>query len=261
MAMRILLLEDDPSLAVTEREILELDQHTVASTPSGVEALAMAAREHFDLALLDVEVEELSGLGVGRVLHDLGNVPVIVMSGRPNGWRREALQAGAVACLQKPFDVRRLVELTRAVEASGRTDAPFPGDVRMLTPGDLDQLEKMSRSEIDALPFGAIRLDREGHIVAYNAFEAEAAGFAQRDMIGRRFVEVAPCIVVKEFVAAVERVRSGEPIDEVLRFVFPHHGAACVVSVRLYLAKGDDRLWLLVSKRTGPRNGTSPTAA
>jgi photoactive yellow protein len=151
-----------------------------------------------------------------------------------------------------------LVELTRALEVGAKKDVPFGGDVRMLTPGDLEEIEKMSPAEIDGLPFGAIRLDREGRVITYNAFEAEAAGFGQQDIIGRRFVELAPCILVREFVAAAARVESGEGVDDVVRYVFPHHGAACVVSVRLYAAPGDDRLWLLVSKRTGS-NGASST--
>ncbi|MCW5834214.1 MAG: response regulator [Labilithrix sp.] len=249
MGLRILLLEDDPSFAFVVRSVFELDSHTVASTPNGVEALVMASREEFDLALLDIDVEELSGLGVERVLRDIDGLPVVVMSGRPHGWRREAFSEGAVACLEKPLSIERLVELTRAIEASKGSGPPFAGDVRELTRVDLDRIAKMTSREIDDLPFGAIRLDGDGRINTYNSFESNAAGLARDDVVGKRFVDIAPCIVVKEFVSTVERAREGHAVDQVLRFVFPHHRAACVVSVRLYLAAGDDQLWLFVSKR------------
>lgn len=254
MALRILLLEDDPSLAEVDRLLLESGDHKVTWTPSGIQALAIASHERFDLALLDVEVEELSGLGVERVLQDLNGVPAVVMSAQSNGWRKEALRAGAVACLQKPFDVDNLLDLTHAIEVSGRKGPDFVGDVRELTRSDLDRIEAMSRAEMEALPFGAIRLDPDGRIITYNAFEANAAGLPPEEVIGKRFIDVAPCMAVREFLQLTERVREGKAVDEVFRYVFPHHGGACVVSVRLYVTEGDHQLWLFVSKRPGPSN-------
>lgn len=249
MALHILLLEDDPSFAFVVRSVFELDNHTVTSTTSGVEALLMASRESFDLALLDIDVDELSGLGVERVLRDIDGLPVAIMSGRPNGWRSDALSAGAVACLDKPLSIEHLLDLTHAIEASQSTEPPFAGDVRQLSRGDLDRIAAMSPTEIDALPFGVIRLDDDGRVKTYNTFESNAARLPQEDVIGKRFVDIAPCIVVKDFVSSLERTRTGKAVDKVLRFVFPHHRAACVVSVRLYLAEGDNQLWLFVSKR------------
>lgn len=248
MGLRILLLEDDSDLAEVERALFELDGHDVVWTASGIEALTKAARQPFDLALLDIEVEELSGLGVGRVLRDMGDVPVVVMSGLPNGWRREALKAGAFACVRKPADVDKLRELTHAVELTGRRGPPFAGDVCALAVQDLETIAKMPRAELDALPFGVMRLDGEGRIVSYNTFEARAAGRAQANVVGQYFKDVAPCVLVKEFVDDVERSRHA-PVDDVLRFVFPHHGGDCLVSVRVYASDPDSGLFLFISKR------------
>jgi photoactive yellow protein len=257
MPLRILLLEDDPSLAYRERELLELHEHTVEWTPNGVEALVMAARSDFDLAILDVEVDELSGLGIERVLRDIGDIAVAVVSARSNGWRRSAFSAGAIACLQKPLDVVRLPQLAHAVEVGGRRGPPLPGDVRSLSRDELQRVSRMSASEIDALPFGVFRLDRAGRIVVYNAFEATAAGLDREQVLGRRFADIAPCMLVKEFVAAAERARHGDHVDEVMRFVFPHHSAACLVTVRLYSEESTGELWLFVSKRARPQ-GSEP---
>lgn len=233
--------------------MLKLHEHTVEWTPNGVEALVIAARSDFDLAILDIEVDELSGLGVERVLRDIGDVPVAVVSARPNGWRREAFSAGAIACLQKPVDVVRLPQLAHTVEVGGRRGPPLPGDVRSLSRDDLQKIARMSSSEVDALPFGVFRIDRAGRIVMYNAFEATAAGLEREQVLGRRFAEVAPCVLVKDFVAAAERARHDEHVDEVMRFVFPHHSAACLVTVRLYSEESTGKLWLFVSKRARPR--------
>ena len=62
------------------------------------------------------------------------------------------------------------------------------------------QVNGMSESELDALPLGIIRLDRDAKILYYSASQAE---FARRDAaatIGSNFFrDVAPCAAVKAF--------------------------------------------------------------
>ncbi len=256
MASRILLLEDNDQLAELEHDALQKEGHMVTRVRGGVDALTTAAtRGGFNMALLDIDVDGLSGLGVARVLADLADMPVVVLSGRRTGWRRQALEAGAVACLAKPFDVNALFSLVKAVEASEKKTPRWVGDVRQLSTDDLSRIGQLSKDELDALPFGAIQLDREARIVAYNAFESWSSGHAANEVIGKRFYDLAPCVLVKEFVSTVDAGLSARKLDEVLRFIFPFHGAACLVSVRLYVEDGDERLWLFVSLRRGGLEG------
>lgn len=56
------------------------------------------------------------------------------------------------------------------------------------------QMLQMSEAEFDALPFGVIRLDAEGKVLAYNAAESALARRKKEQVIGRNFfTEVAPC--------------------------------------------------------------------
>jgi len=248
MDANVLVLEDDPDLADVLTDELRQEGCRVVCRDRGVEAVRAAAEQAFDLALLDVEVPDLSGLGVERAVRDVGSAAVVVMSARLEDHRREALAAGAVACLKKPFERRALMELLRAVRSSQLEVPPWHGDVRELSPDDLRRASELSDAQLDALPFGVIRLDFDGRITAYNAFEAHAAGYEPSKVVGMPFAELAPCVMVKDFLDATRRGREARRLDEVLRFVFPHHGAACVVSVRLYFDRMGDQLWLFVSK-------------
>lgn len=62
---------------------------------------------------------------------------------------------------------------------------------------NLQELEKITRMlphELDALPFGAIRLDKDGTILSYNMTESKLTGRDPKKVIGRNFFEdVAPC--------------------------------------------------------------------
>lgn len=223
----------------------------VTSTPSGLEGVLLAARERFDLAILDIDVHELSGLGVARAITDFCCLPLIVMSGREGSWRREALGAGASACLVKPFDPRTLGAVVAATLAVDAPAAPWPGDVRSLSSEDLERLASLPPDALDALPFGAIRVDGEGRIASFNAYEQRMAGRPPGSALGKRFSDIAPCTQVREFLGPVEVGRARGDLDRVLRFVFPRRGALCVVSVRLYLDPPSGQLWLFVSQRPG----------
>ena len=65
---------------------------------------------------------------------------------------------------------------------------------------EIERIENLSESGLDALPFGAIRLDRNGTILAFNRAEADITGRRRESVIGKNFfTEVAPCTNVQEF--------------------------------------------------------------
>ena len=63
---------------------------------------------------------------------------------------------------------------------------------------DLEQITRMSEEQLDALPFGAIRLDMTGKILTYNMTESKLTGRDPKRVIGRNFfTDVAPCTNVQ----------------------------------------------------------------
>lgn len=152
---RILIIESDDRLAETLEELLVSAGHEVSRTGSGRTGLMLAARTSWDVALLGLRSDELAGQGVLRVLNDLSGVPVVVMSASAApGWRREAFDAGAAACVDKPFQPRTLLALIDAIRAGGPRELGPPGDVRQLGAEDLDRIRRMSHSQA-ATPEGA----------------------------------------------------------------------------------------------------------
>jgi photoactive yellow protein len=81
------------------------------------------------------------------------------------------------------------------------------------------QVETLSERELDRLPFGVIRLDREGKVEVYSETEARLSGYG-KSPIGENFYAISPCAAKDSFrgriVAAQEE---GGPID--LEFAFP----------------------------------------
>lgn len=250
---RILLIEDNHDIVEVLTELLAAEGYDVSATPSGLDGLVRFAQERPDLVLLDLQVDDLSGLGVGRAIRDLSEAPVVVMSAQVGRHRAELIQAGATACVSKPFDADDLLSLIATLLGRKAGDPAWADQVQALGPEDLERIRAMPREQLDALPFGVIILDRAQRIIGFNSYEQDASGMLPPTIVGKHLREVAPCTDVRECLGAIEDGQRRGHLDRVQRFVFPHRSALTVVSVRLYHDADHDRTFVFVSRRApGP---------
>jgi two-component system phosphate regulon response regulator PhoB len=116
---RILVVEDDASMAQLLRFTFERENFDIVSTPSGEEALLLAAEGGLDLVLLDWMLEDLSGIEVCRRLRRLSetaNLPIVMLTARAEEADRiRGLDTGADDYVTKPFSPAELVARVRAV--------------------------------------------------------------------------------------------------------------------------------------------------
>ena len=107
----ILIIDDEPSIRETLRDILADEGHRCTLCESAEEALAAYAREDFDLILLDVWLPGLDGLALLEKLRAVGSMPpVLVISG--HGSIETAVRAtrlGAYDFLEKPLSLERVL--------------------------------------------------------------------------------------------------------------------------------------------------------
>jgi len=106
----------------------------------------------------------------------------------------------------------------------------------------------MTEEELDALPYGAIRLSPYGTVLSYNATEGRLTGRAPERVLGRNFfLDVAPCTDVQEFRGRfVELAKeSGISIFQEFTFEFPFE-SPLGVNITLLRDRGDQSIWVLV---------------
>lgn len=114
--MRVLVVEDDPSIALIEREALEREGFEVSVTASGADALGLARSVQPDLIILDHGLPDIDGIEVLREIRSASRVAIIVVTGRSEeAVRVESLEAGADDYVIKPFSTPELVARVRAV--------------------------------------------------------------------------------------------------------------------------------------------------
>jgi two-component system alkaline phosphatase synthesis response regulator PhoP len=108
---RILLVEDEQSLADTIKLNLEMEGYKVQLANDGKKALRMFKQERFDLVILDVMLPEMDGFTVCEAIRlDNEHVPVLFLTAKHSSSDRvTGLKMGADDYLTKPFNLEELL--------------------------------------------------------------------------------------------------------------------------------------------------------
>jgi DNA-binding response OmpR family regulator len=113
----ILIIEDEPSVAIALRDSLESEGHSVEVASDGGFGFQLASNENFELILLDLMLPKISGLEVcQRLRANEIETPIIMLTAR--GESSDAafgLKLGADDYIPKPFDVGELLARIEAV--------------------------------------------------------------------------------------------------------------------------------------------------
>ncbi len=136
--MRVLIVEDDPSMAASLRRGLEAEGYTVVSASDGEDGLWHATEHDFDVIVLDIMLPKLNGYQlVSELRRNKRLVPVLMLTAKVGEWdQTEALDAGADDYLAKPFSYPvRLARLRALIRrAAGLADPVVTvGDLRVDT--------------------------------------------------------------------------------------------------------------------------------
>ena len=108
--MRVLVVEDDPSVSHWLGSKLHASGHNCRLTDNGECALQMIGDEVFDVVILDRILPRMDGIEVLQRLHGQSRPPILILSANDQSSDRvEGLRAGADDYLGKPFDFTELL--------------------------------------------------------------------------------------------------------------------------------------------------------
>ncbi len=141
---KILVVDDEPSIAQTTRAYLEREGYVVQTASDGPAGLKAARAWQPDLIVLDIMLPGLDGLEILRQLRQESNVYVLMLTARADETDKiVGLTLGADDYLTKPFSPRELAARVKAILRRGRS----------------------ANAKEPALRFGRLRIDVEARQV------------------------------------------------------------------------------------------------
>lgn len=211
---RILVAEDNPDLRHFLYDVL-IDDYNVTLVTDGAEALASALESPPDLVITDLMMPHFDGVQFVRELRVSGrclNLPVLVLSARADDALRATLLENLVQdYLMKPFSpqelrarVRNLVTVKRTVDLLQNELNSQASDVSELT-ANLVASRKSLQQGLLALQIserrwqglyqntsvGIALADREGRILKANPALQRMLGYAEDEIVGISFIDLA----------------------------------------------------------------------
>ncbi|MFL0194935.1 response regulator transcription factor [Clostridium sp. WILCCON 0269] len=112
---KILIIEDDISIAELERDYLEINGYSVDMENSGDMGLLKAKQKDFDLIILDLMLPNVDGFEICRNLRSEKNIPILMVSARKEDIDKiRGLGLGADDYITKPFSPSELVARVKA---------------------------------------------------------------------------------------------------------------------------------------------------
>lgn len=133
--MKVLVVDDEPSLLDTVANRLKKDGYTVLTSQTAEEAIKQYRFQKPDLIILDVMLPGRSGFDLSKIIREESQVPILFLSARASEMDRvKGFEVGGDDYLTKPFN---LSELSARVNAILRRSRAISGPEPIIT-GDLE---------------------------------------------------------------------------------------------------------------------------
>ncbi|WP_010246013.1 response regulator transcription factor [Acetivibrio cellulolyticus] len=110
MKKRILIVEDEVTIAELQRDYLEISGYDVEIEKTGDKGLSRSLKEDFNLIILDLMLPNIDGFEICRKIRESKNIPILMVSARKEDIDKiRGLGLGADDYITKPFSPSELV--------------------------------------------------------------------------------------------------------------------------------------------------------
>ena len=114
-----MIVDDDPNIRTSLKDILEEKGYVVTIAKDGKEAIVIAKERPEDIAIIDMQLPFLNGLETFSELKKINpEIQAIIITAYKEEMKdlvEQALSGGAYACIYKPFDPQKIVEMVEEI--------------------------------------------------------------------------------------------------------------------------------------------------
>lgn len=184
---RILVVDDEPLLRESLRDILLNNGYEASVARNGRDAMVQIAREQFDAILLDLFMPDIHGIDVLNFIARRGlDTPVIVISGDDSvDSVIGALRGGAQDFLRKPYRPDELLKRIGNVIQRRRLELENRSMQQQM-----EQSEKWHRFLVNSSPDFIYTLDCEGRFTFVNDRVESLLGYQHEELLGQHYTAV-----------------------------------------------------------------------
>lgn len=181
---RILLVDDEPRLCDSIRQLFGLRGYDGHMCTSGTEAIAILKQESFDLILLDLMLPDMTGHDVLDQIIAMGiRTPVIVVSGDNTiDAAISALRKGVYNFIRKPYEPEELLNTAENAIYKHRLE-----HANRIIQGKLEHSRNIYKYLVDSSPDLIYTLDEAGLFNFVNQRFEDVLGFTKHELIGRHY--------------------------------------------------------------------------
>jgi PAS domain S-box-containing protein len=179
---QVLVVDDDASFRRTFADVLKVHDYNPTAVGESKAAFRVAKRLAPEVAVIDLKLEEISGLELIRQIKKVSpDTECIVLTGYASQESAiEAVNLGAYSYVLKPYDLDQLLlTIRRASEKSQAERA-------------LRESEEKYRLVVAGASEGIVLVDLKGTVQEVNAKALELAGFERDELVGRSLAHLLP---------------------------------------------------------------------
>ncbi len=117
-SLSVLIVDDHAGMRRTLEDILDDEGYEVVTASTGTDAIETCKKQRFDVILMDVRMPGLNGVETYRQIknYSIGTRVIMMSAYSVEELKKEALQEGAIAFLQKPLDVEKTLKIIKQAE-------------------------------------------------------------------------------------------------------------------------------------------------
>lgn len=214
--IHILVVDDDPGMLESVKQLLEIHRYCVTTIKGGSQACRALSATSYDLLLLDLNLNGISGYDVMNFMNDHSiKTPVIVISGNTSfASVSKAIQRGALDYIKKPYDPEELL-----VKIKNTTTKIQREVLNIKMQRHLKKSEVLHRYIVNNSPDIICTIDHEGRIMFINTQIENFLGYKPQELIGKLYSEIVrPEDVERLNVFVKEKIRRGSgnyPSDKI----------------------------------------------
>ncbi|MGN7612615.1 PAS domain S-box protein, partial [Magnetococcales bacterium HHB-1] len=247
---KILIVDDLPANLKTLRALLANISAEIIEANSGIDALSAAVEHQFALILLDVNMPEMDGYEVAKMLRSVDEtrqIPIIFITAafKDEHHRLLGYQAGAVDYIEKPINDHILLAKVAIFLQLYNAQSALKINLEKLKKSQLQQA--ITQFAVDQSGDAVFRLDKKGQILYANAAACQSLGYQQKQLLTMKVADFDPDVPMERWPKLWEKLKK-----EKKRQIHSHHkhqsGKIFPVEItaNYMIIKGEESIWASV---------------